>query len=400
MGKYDTEAQVDKSSGGTMGLVIIAIIAVLALIGGCSTIGWKQIAGNEIGVKETWEGVESNAYSPGMHFMFPRFKQHMYVYDRGLHNFVMNDKPMAQEARGAGGRDKDAYHVQSKEGQTMEISLNLQWRIDPSKIMNYHTMVRDDAEEKVIRPIVMRVVKDQATKRTAIEAYSGEGLVKLQKDIEDQLKGSGEGEELAQQGIIVVSFVIEHIGLDTAYISEITQKQVATQKSLRSVEEQKAAEAQALVAKSLAQADLNKMVVEAERDKQVQILKAEASNKAVVIAAEAANESAVIAARAEQQKRVLEAEGKRDADIAEAKGVLAMGEAEAKATTLKLQAYAVPGSELYTRIEVAKQAAIAFQGVKGFIPQGMNINTLSMGFEDAIESLMHGTGNLGSLPAK
>ena len=142
------------------------------------------------------------------------------------------------------------------------------------------------------------------------------------------------------------------------------------------MEEQKAAEAAALVAKATAQSDLNRAVVEAERDKQVRILKAKADN-----------ESAIIAANAEQQKRVLEAEGKRDADIAIAKGVLAMGEAEATAIKLRLQAYAVPGSDTYARVEVAKQVAIAFQNVHGYLPNVNSINLLGSNFEELVTKL-------------
>jgi len=106
--------------------------------------------------------------------------------------------------------------------------------------------------------------------------------------------------------------------------------------------------------------------------------------------AQADNERAIIAAHAEQQKRVLEAEGQRDADIAKSKGVLALGQAEAEANKLRLQSYAVPGADTFAKIEIAKQLAPAFSGIKGFLPADMKVNLLTGNFVDAVEAMMKG----------
>lgn len=221
----------------------------------------------------------------------------------------MNDKSEKKHEGKGHGRNLDSYLVQSAEGQDMRISLNLRWRINPAKLVQIHKTVREDIEEKLIRPVVMRVVKDEATKMKAIDAYSGEGLVRLQASIQTSLTGQGEGKELAERGVIVENFVIEHIELDPKYIEEIKQKQIATQRTLRAAEEQKAAEAEALVAKSKAQADLNKSVVEAQRDKEVMVLKAQAEQ-----------EKQILSAKGQQQQLILEAEGQKEASIAKAEG--------------------------------------------------------------------------------
>ena len=199
------------------------------------------------------------------------------------------------------------------------------------------------------------------------------------QSIQKALQGEGEGAELKNRGIIVENFVIEHIALDPKYIDEIKGKQIATQKSLRAVEEQKAAEAQALVAKSLAQADFNTKVVEAERQK-----------KETIIRAEGEKEKAITQATAEQQKLILEAEGTKTSQIAIAEGVIAMGKATAEAQKLKLSAYAVPGAEAFTRIEISKNMATAFSGIKGYLPNDMKINVLAENFAKALDM---GTGN-------
>lgn len=363
-------------------LITVAIMAVILLILTMTIVRFKNIRGNELGIMESWQnGVEEKVYQPGMHWLFPAWSHSLYVYDASVQKFIMNSQG-PEEGEHSFGRAKDVYRVESAEGQQMDISMNLQWHRSQSKLVVFHRKVGQEPEEKVIRPVLMRVVKDEATQQRAIDAYSGPGLVALQKKILDDLRSSvGDAAKFAEYGIEVDNFVIEHIELDPSYIAEIKGKQVAQQKTLRSAEEQKAADAQALVAKALAQADLNKQVVEAERDKQITVLKAQAANEQVTLAAEA-----------EQKKRVMEAEGKRDADIAEAKGILAIGEAKANANKLMLQSYSVPGSELFARVEVAKQVAVGFQNVKGYLPNVNSINMLGGNFDDLVSRLAGAKG--------
>lgn len=370
-------------------LIGTAIFGVALLILFLFMVRIVTIEGNQIGVKETWsEGVVDEPMQPGTYILIPGWSQRVYPYDVSTQVFVMNDKK-EEKANGESvyqGRDEDAYHVQSAEGQDMTISLNVQWRIDPAKVVEIHKNVRNNVEEKIIRTVVMRVVKDEATTRKAVDAYSGEGLVKLQNDIHRDL--SNPNGELSKRGIIVDNFVIEGIQLDEKYIGEIRARQVATQKKSRAEEETKAAEAEALKAKAEAQADFNKRVVEAERDKEVAILKAEQEAKAQVLAAKADAEKVELAANADKKKIVLAAEGEKEAGILKALSIEAIGKAEAEATKLKLTAYAVPGSDNFTRIEVAKSMSQGFSNIRGYLPSNMSVNVLSENFTRAVENFL------------
>lgn len=362
-------------------LIISGVLLVVALVVTLITVKIVTIDGNQLGVKETWSGgVQTEILQPKTYFLFPGWSQTVYKYDASSQVFVMNDKSMVQEGKSSVGREKDAYLVQSQEGQDMKISLNLRWRLDPTKLVSIHKTVREQIEEKIIRPVVMRVVKDEATTMKAIDAYSGEGLVRLQSNIQKSLTGAGEGKELSERGVIVENFVIEHIELDPLYIVEIKGKQIATQKTLRSKEEQIAAEAAALVAKSTAMADYNTKMIG-------QMLLA--TN--MVLQAEADNSKIVIAAKAMQQQLTLEAEGKKAAMIATAEGTLAMGKAEAQAKELMLKAYAVPGSDNWVKVEVSKNLGTAFGGIKGYLPEKMTINTFTDNFMKGLDA---STGNV------
>lgn len=389
-------------------LIISGIVLLVALVVFFTTIRVVTIDGNQLGIMETWsEGVRPDVMQPKTYFLVPGFNKTVYKYDASSQVFVMNDKSDAVEQNSV-GRDADAYLVQSQEGQDMKISLNLRWRIDPKSLVSIHKTVRLSIEDKIIRPVVMRVVKDKATKMKAIDAYSGEGLVQLQQEIQNALSGKDENEtdELSERGVIIENFVIEHIELDPNYIAEIKKKQIATQQQLRAVEEQKAAEAEALVAKAKAQADLNTKVVGAERDAKIMVVGAQAENEKVIIAAKAAAEQVTIAAKAaaeqvrvaaeaKKEQMALEGEGEKLRMIAEAEGTLAKGKAEATAKQLMLDSYKAAGPEAYVKVEIAKALSEGTKSIQGYLPNNFNPTVISGNFMDAIMQIMNPTpGNL------
>ena len=376
-------------------LVVVGVIIVALISGSMVMVDIVTVEGNEIGVLETWaEGVVTEARTPKTYILMPGFMKQIFLYDVSSQVFVMNDTA----ERVAKGRSQDSYLVQSKEGQDMRISLNVQWRIDPEKVVHIHKTVRRDIEEKILRPGVMRIVKDAATTRIAIDAYSGEGLVELQSEIFDRMI-SPDG-ELRSRGVIVENFVIEGIGLDKDYVGQIKAKQVAIQRELRAKEETKAAEAEALRARAEAQEDFEKHVVQAKRDKEVGVLDAEkqaeqevlqatADARKVILSAEASAQQVELAAEAQKKQIVLAAEGEKEAGELRAQAILAIGEAEAQATKLKLSAYAVEGADAFIKIEVAKQMAEGFKNIRGYLPQDMKINLLSESFLDAVRQAIN-----------
>lgn len=210
------------------GLTVGGLIAIVAAVGLLFTLLFavrvRTVEGNELAVVENWQGVKSEPIGPGTHFFLfnpSAGNVSVYPYDMGVQVYVMNDKDNKEEI--AEGRRADAYVVQSADQQDMRISLRIQWRRLPDKVVDLHKAARDNVEERVLRPVLLNVVKNNATLRTALDAYSGAGLVKLQNDI---LAGLQSSQEL-KQFVHVESFVIEHIGLDPKYTGEIVARQVA-----------------------------------------------------------------------------------------------------------------------------------------------------------------------------
>jgi regulator of protease activity HflC (stomatin/prohibitin superfamily) len=366
--QYEESQNYGQQRSGGSGIAKLAtvgiILAILAIVAMCS-IRWETVKGNELGIKETFSGgVQTNVLQPKTYMLW-----------RGFEDIIQYDVSSKVY-------DLQAYKVQSVEGQDLKIDLSLRWRIDPARLVEIHKTLRENIEKKVIESAVQRIVKDEATKLRAIDAYSGTNLVNLQKSIQDDLLRPES--EIRSRGVIVENFVIKHIELDEKYVDVIKRKQVATQEQAAAVEEQKAAEAKALVAKATAQADMNKKVVEAERDAKVQVLAAEADQKKTVLAATADQEKAILAAKGEQQKSTLESEGKMQAALNEAKGIEALGRAKAEAQRLQLQAYDVKGADAYVTVEVAKSVASGMQNISGLLPSNMSVSVIS---EDILKSV-------------
>lgn len=349
--------ETDQSRSGSSGIgrlisigIILAVIAVVAMI----SIKFETVKGNELGIKETFSGgVQTNILRPKTYMLW-----------RGIEDIIQYD--VSSQVY-----DLKGYKVQSVEGQDLKIDLSLRWRIDPARLYEIHTTLRKDLEKKVIESAVMRIVKDEATTLRAQDAYSGTNLVQLQLTIQKDLLNPLS--EIRSRGVLVENFVIKHIELEEKYIDVIKRKQIATQEQQSAIEEQKAAEAKALVAKATAQADMNTKVVQAERDAKVQVLTAQADN-----------EKAILMAKGEQQKSTLESEGKMQAALNEAKGIEALGRAKAEAQRLQLQAYNVPGADAYVTVEVAKSVASGMQNIQGFLPANMSVSVIS---EDVLKSV-------------
>lgn len=372
--------------GFTVGNLLVIIALVGVLIASLILFDIEKVEGNQVGVKETWgEGVINTPLPPKTYFLFPGFTQDIYKYDMGVQIYVMNDKDNGEEY--AEGRKADAYVVQSKDQQDMRISLRIQWRRLPETVVELHKNARDQVEERIIRPVLLNVVKNQATLRTALDAYSGQGLVSLQNDILKELQASHE----LNRFIRVEGFVIEHIGLNKEYTDQIVARQVAVQGTLRAVEETKQKLAEAEKAKAAAQSDYEKVLVEAKRDKEKGILDAEKIAQQQILAAEAAAKQVALQAEAEKNRNVLIAEGEKEAAINRALAIKALGEAEAEAKKLQLSAYAVPGAESFVKIEVAKSMADAFKNIDGYLPEGMSVNLLSDQYTKGVNLLVGGS---------
>jgi len=363
----------------------ILVLFVVGLIVSITAVDITTVRGNEVGVLETWgQGVDPNSRKPKTYFLFPGWTQDMYKYDMTPKACSVND-----------------FNVKAADNQQMTFDMTLRWRYDPEKIVDIHKQFHSHTglgmdktgqdrgslvvQERIIEPVLKRVANTEGTKRTAIQAYSGDSFAKLQGDIENGLLDAAG--DLKQHGILIETFVLK-VDLDPAYANEIQGRQIAQQKELRMVQEQKAAEAEAKKVEAEARADYNIQVVAAERDKQMEILKSEAAKQQQINEATAQAEKVRLAAIADAEKVRVAAQAEAEAGELKGRAILAIGQAEAEAQKLRLQAYAVDGADAYVQVQIAENMAKAFQNIDGYLPEKMNINLLSDSFMQAVRSVV------------
>ncbi len=360
-----------KAAIGAVAALLVFLVLVMFVV------RLKHIDAHQRGVKVSWSGIVEEPVQPGVAIYCP-FMTNLYIADVGQQRFVMNNLPASIE-KAARGREKDEFIVRSSDNQDMTLSVEVLWHRDPLKVVEQQKFCNVENDElfteNILRQPVRNTVKNKLTEMKAIDAYSGSEHVKAQIDIELRLKHDP---ELVRNGCIIDSFLIE-VRLDNDYTAPIKQRQVAIQEQLAYVEKTKAAEAKALQAKADAQADYNTQVVAAERDKQIAVTKAQQLN-----------ESAILAAEAAKQQVILEGEGKKASAENEAAAILAVGKAQAESSKLLYTAYESSGGKTFASIEIAKQMAVAYSGVKGFIPEKMTVNTFAESFQKGVGVVIGG----------
>lgn len=389
---------VSKSNRGslTVGGLLAIVALVVVVIVGLFLVKVRTVEGNEIGVLETWDqGVVNEPLAPKTYVFFPGFNKTVYTYPTSGQVFVMNDKPDQNEPF-ANGRRFDTLEVNSLDNQKVYFHIALTWRIDPAHVVSLHKNYRDNIEERLIRPEVVNEIGIRATLLNAIDLYSGPRLNELRDTVTKELRSTTG--KLAQSGVIVDRFIIEKPRLNPEYEKVIEQRQLAIATESQAREQEKANLAIAASAQAAAQKQKNEQIVAAEAAKQVAILQQEADAQKTIIQtnADAQNtvtrqkaeaEKVVLAAKAEADRQIAISEAAKQAEINRSVGIKAVGEASAEANKLLLASYAVPGSDLYTRIQVAKSFSEGLANVR-FYPASATFNTVSRDFAGGLNLLV------------
>ena len=347
------------------GLITAFFVAAAMLI------GWTRIEGNErVVVQHISSGVQENTLSAGTSFYIPLWTNH-YKYNVGASKFIMGKAKLYASNAEKNNVDFPAFTITtggSGKEQPATFSLTMQYHLNPEKLIALHNSAQTGYEELVIKPALTRIISDSATTQNVLNFYSGEGRVKLQKLIEAQITGHP---NLQKIGIVIDTFVIDDISLDPDYVNEISRRQLAIQKKLRSIEEAKAAQEDAKRQEKIAEAGKLKRIVAAQASKQEKIL-----------AAEARAQQRILNAKAVFTEQKLKAEALRYAKEQDAKGLLVQGQAEAAVAKAKRDAkYAGESGKrlMLVEIEKAKAERVKNLRISGVITEKTILNILDSG---------------------
>lgn len=231
--------------------------------------GLVSVPANQRGlVLNLFTGVRLPALEPGVHFITPIIESVKY-YDIGQSTYTMSKTPAEGEVSG-----DDSVTARTSDGQEVFIDASVTYRIDPAK--PYELLTRfpgDDWKNILIRPQARSIIYNTAAVYRVEEVYSTK-RAEMQKIIEDTLR-----QKLADNGLILESFLLRNVTFNADYAKSVEEKQVAQQNSER--------------AKFLVQSELQ----EAERVR----VQAKGRADAAVTAAKGDAEARVIQAKAEAE---------------------------------------------------------------------------------------------------
>ena len=217
------------------GKVLATSMIIISLVVGILFSSYIVVRPGHTGVVVTMGKVEENVLQEGFHFKIP-FIQEVVEIDNRISKLEVQTEAF------------------SKDLQTVQTNLAINYRVDTKKSYSIYKNVGADYEAVLVIPAVNEVLKATSAKYTAEESVTNRGL------ISDGLV-DGLNQKLNDSGLYVTDVNIIDFDFSDAFIQAIEEKQVAQQKLLTAETEK-----QTVIAKAEADAQTIKIKAEAEAD--------------------------------------------------------------------------------------------------------------------------------------
>ncbi|MDO9302420.1 MAG: prohibitin family protein [Anaerolineales bacterium] len=267
-----TRVSRNQPAKGLTSLVIVLLVAALLL----TTVGAGLVflQANEYGVVISAfapKGYREVALTPGLHWIIP-FIESVQKYSIARQTYTMSSTSSEGSVQG-----DDSIQARTKDGQQIFIDASVIYAVDPTQLIQLHTVWQNRYEENVVRPVARAAI------RNAVSQFGVEELVstkrgELETAIRDEIQT-----KLQANNIIMSDFLLRNIRFSDEYAAAVEQKQVAEQ-----------------------QAQQAKFVVESKKQEAEQARQtAQGAADAAVIAAKGAAEARLIQAKAEAEANQL-----------------------------------------------------------------------------------------------
>ena len=199
-------------------IIIIAIVIVLVL--------WLFFASivivdaGETGVYSLFGKVKDEELRSGFHLVIPLAKV--------TKMSIRTEEYTMSIAQGEGKKyGADAITSLTKEGLSVDLDMTVLYRLEENKASDvYRTVgVKDDIDEKIIRPTIRTAIRDVIAQYEAKDIYSEKREEASQK-IEEKLKA-----ELDPRGIVVEQVLLRNVALPANLANAIQEKLQAEQEA-------------------------------------------------------------------------------------------------------------------------------------------------------------------------
>jgi regulator of protease activity HflC (stomatin/prohibitin superfamily) len=275
---------------GVITLVAVLLVAALAL----STVssGIVFIPPQERGVVISAvapKGYREEALQPGLRWIVPFFES-VVTYPISSQTYTMSIATSEGQLQG-----DDSIAARTSDGQEIYVDASVIYAINPGDVVKVHIIWQSRYSDDLVRPLSRGIVRDIVSQFGVEEVVSSQRLV-MTDQIRQQMTT-----RLAENGLILVDFILRNITFGAEYAASVEQKQIA---------EQQAQQAFFVVEQRAQEAEQARQVAEGLAD--AAVIASQGQAQAVVIQATADAEARVIQANAEAEALGLIADALRD----------------------------------------------------------------------------------------
>ncbi|MCJ7433383.1 MAG: prohibitin family protein [Anaerolineales bacterium] len=254
---------------GLSSLVIVLLVVAILL----TTIGAGLVflQANEYGVVISAfapKGYREVALTPGLHWIIP-FIESVQKYSISRQTYTMSS--VAGEGAVQG---EDSIQARTKDGQQIFIDASVIYAIDPTQLIQLHTVWQNRYEENVVRPVSRASIRD-AVSQFGVEELVSTKRAELEVAIREEIQKG-----LNANNVIMVDFLLRNIRFSDEYALAVEQKQIAEQQAQQAkfVVEQKKQEAEQ--ARQTAQGAADAAVIASKGSAEARLINAQAEAQA------------------------------------------------------------------------------------------------------------------------
>jgi len=269
-----------QNRSGRPGVVLALIGLVVAVVFFIAGTGVVTVDATQVAVVfQSVGGDPSNGslwptpLGPGVHIIVP-FINTPTIYSTVIQSYTMSKTPTEGQQQG-----DDAVTILTNDGQTVQIDLSIQYRIDPAKANTLHLKFQDRFQNDFVRPTTRSVVRDIASGYSVEQLYSS-GRNEIEPKVTAQLTPI-----FSDSGLQLVSVLLRGITFSDTFVKAIEDKQIAGQQAQQAIQEaaraRTLAQGQADAAVTAAQGRANSNVAEAKGEAQAIELRAAADAQAL-----------------------------------------------------------------------------------------------------------------------
>ncbi len=261
--------------GGGLTILITAVIAVFltSLSSGVVFINPQERGLVLSALSST--GYRSDTLSPGIHFIVPGFEQ-VVRYPISRQTYTMSISPSEGAIQG-----DDSITARTSDGQEVFIDASVIYAIDPAKIIKVHIDWQGRYQDELVRPQTRGIIRD------IVSQYGVQDVVSNARfNIVDKIRSTLET-KLADNGLVLIDFVLRNITFSKEYSASVEQKQIAEQQAQQAkfVVESKKQEAEQ--ARQTAQGAADAVVIQAKGAAEARVINAEAEAKSLLLISQA-----------------------------------------------------------------------------------------------------------------